>query len=178
MKEINEAEFKEIIRTKGVEGWNAWYMENETALEPAVCPTIEELDKEMEWKICIDLCGIDLSDMKLDGIILNHAYCRKANFINSSLKGAALINVKFTESKLLYANLTDADLSFSNLEKADLRGAILKNASLIGIWTDNETRFDGCDFTSVREYMSFADAAKKLLNIDITKDVKVEKIEN
>ncbi len=176
MKEINEVEFKEFIKTKGVEGWNVWYRENETALEPAVCPTLKELEEELKWKIRINLCEANLSNMNLNGVILDHADCRGANFTNTSLEGASLFVVDFTGSTLLYANLTDANLTFSNLEKADFRGAILKNTSLMGILTDKETRLDGCDFSSVREYMSFADATKKLLNIDITKDVKVEKI--
>jgi uncharacterized protein YjbI with pentapeptide repeats len=177
MRKITESEFKRVIKTKGIKGWNAWYMENELALEPAVCPSLEELEEELKWKIHIDLCGADLSDMNLDGIILNHADCREANFTNTSLKGASLRVVQFTGSTLMYADLTDADLFLSNLEKADLRGAILKNASLLGIGTNAETRFDGCDFSSVREYMSFADAVKKLLNLDITK-AKVERIED
>ena len=175
MKEINETNFKEFIKTKGIKGWNEWYMENEVALEPAGGHTIEELEKELEWKIDIDLCRADLSNTNLDGIILNFATCMETNFTNTSLKGASLRGIKFTGSKLLYADLTDADLFLSILVKTDLRGAILKNTRLLGIWTDAETRFDGCDFSSVREYMSFADAAKKLLNIDISK-AKVEKI--
>ncbi len=177
MKEITESEFKQVIKNKGVKGWNAWYMENEVALEPAVCPTIEELEEELEWKIKINLCGADLSNMNLDGVILNFATCMETNFTNTSLKGSLLRGVEFTGSRLLYADLTDADLFLSILCRADLRGTILKNTSLLGIWTDAETRFDGCDFSSVREYMPFADAVKKLLNIDITK-AKVEKIED
>jgi hypothetical protein len=177
MIRITESEFKRVIKAKGVKGWNAWYMENELALEPAVCPSLEELEEELKWKMYIDLDGADLSNMNLDGIILNHADCMGANLTNTSLKGALLRGVQFTGSTLMYADLTDADLLFSNLEKADLRGAILKNANLLGIVTDAETRLEGCDFSSVKEYMSFADAVKKLLNLDITK-VKVKRIED
>lgn len=161
MKTINEADFREIIKKDGVEGWNRWWKRNEKAIKPGSFPTIEELEASRRWAIDIDLNGADLSGRVLDGIILSYSDCRNANFINTTLKNAELVCVEFSHSNLAGADFSGSNLSFSIFENADLRGAIFDKTRLLGVDFEN-ARLEGCDFSKAIDYCSLEEVIKGL----------------
>lgn len=161
MKTINEADFREIIRKHGIEGWNKWWKRNEKTIGPNFFSTLEESRAAESWLIDIDLSGADLSGLVLDGIILSYSNCSNANFINTSLKKARLVCVEFSHSNLAGVDFSGSDLLCSTLEDADLRGAIFDNARLLGVCLEN-AKLHGCDLSKAVDYLPMEEVLKEL----------------
>lgn len=94
---------------------------------------------------CTDLCGADLSNLKLDKVSLWGAKLRSAKMLGTSLKGANLSWAQLHEAKLTDAQmqgtymigtqlkkavLIRAQLQRADLEEAHLEGAYLAGANL------------------------------------------------
>jgi hypothetical protein len=100
----------------------------------------------------VALIGVDAADAYLDGVRLDKAQARRANFSSADLRDShfkqaslddadlhfanfrgadlrecSLTGSKLDDSDLAGASLAGADLAHASLERADLRGADLKN---------------------------------------------------
>jgi uncharacterized protein YjbI with pentapeptide repeats len=91
----------------------------------------------------LDLSGVVLSDLGLDGAPLENANFRDARLPNSHFKGANL-----SDADLRGANLQSCDLTEAVLRKADLSGANLTNAHLCQADL-TDARCEGANFTAV-----------------------------
>jgi uncharacterized protein YjbI with pentapeptide repeats len=98
------------ILRQGVEVWNKWKKENDTAI--------------------IDLSSADLSRAMLMGVDLYKADLRKADLKQANLRQAKLFGSNLGGADLTGANLRDADLNRANLNEACFEGANLLNAHL------------------------------------------------
>ena len=76
------------------------------------------------------LCGISLSDLKLDGVDFQNTYLVSAYLNNISLNKAALNRANLQGAFLHDANLEGASLKAANLEDASLDNANLEGTSL------------------------------------------------
>jgi len=169
--EINEVEFKSILREKGVEGWNEWLIKynKKVARLPGVKPRLINFVESKSstgyvlWSpVEISLFRGDLSGWVLDGIILAGLIdCRESNFTNSQLKGAILCTTEFSRSKLVGVDFSNADLSFAIFKNADMRSAIFNNTQLFGTWFEN-TKLDGCDLSKAVGFIPIDEVFKGL----------------
>jgi hypothetical protein len=84
---------------------------------------------------CVSLIGVEATNAYLEGVRLEKAEARRANFSSSDLrranfKRASLQDADFTRANLRGADLRGCDLSGSELDDADLVGASLAGADL------------------------------------------------
>jgi hypothetical protein len=141
----------------------------------------------------VNLCGADLSDLKLTNRFLDGANLQEADLTDADLSGASLsyanlidaqlgeanlTKVNFEESNLSGAFLRYADLSGANLAEANLTGAIVYDMDLPGadLTEANLTNADlsGSDLTGVDLFrakmknadLSDADLANAYLDFD------------
>ncbi len=148
---INEVLFKKIIKKEGIEGWNTRW-KNTPNMERPGGKTLEELNIAIEKYIEVDLNNSDFSGWNLDGIILNAADCRYANFSGVSFKNSMIQMVDFTGSNLTKADFRNTNLSFTFFENTDLSGALFDNTKLICAYFEN-TNFEGCDFSKAKNLL-------------------------
>jgi uncharacterized protein YjbI with pentapeptide repeats len=76
------------------------------------------------------LAGLDLSGMKLDGLVVENGDLRGCNFAGASLKGARLFSSKLDGANFDGANLDKASLTYSECPGASFDRANLMRASL------------------------------------------------
>lgn len=89
---------------RGVKHWNQW--------------------REKQFKIQLDLKGINLSNKNFIGVNFTDVNLSGANLVKVNLSGANLAG-----ANLSYANLSGANLTGSSLTGANLTGAILTKAN-------------------------------------------------
>ncbi len=85
----------------------------------------------------VDLYQVDLSRVKVPGIILKDANLTGCNFETSDLGGADLSGANLSQANLEFTDLRGANLQGTNLRRSNLRGAtldpeVLKSAILTG----------------------------------------------
>jgi hypothetical protein len=78
-----------------------------------------------------DFAGVNLSQARLDGAVLDYINLKGANLLNVSFKGAIIRSSDLTNAKLQRANLTHASLCNSNLENANLEDATINGTNLV-----------------------------------------------
>jgi len=100
-------------------------------------------DLHMRERERLNLCGIDLSGVNLNGLSKDFAVPPRLNLSGSSLKKANL-----TEAKIHGSDLTGVDLSGANLTSTSMNATILKGAILDGAIL-NQTIFISADLTEV-----------------------------
>lgn len=158
MKDFND--FKNILKERGVEGFNTWARENDRY----------GLDLRGIRLSNIDLHRINLKKARLDGarflnvnfneailggISMDNSIIRDVTFDNADLMDAFIQNSQINEGSMTNANLygahlkgtrlIDLDISYTNLNGADLRAATMDNVKVTGTsaWAleiDSETK--------------------------------------
>jgi len=79
---------------------------------------------------CLNLEGVDLSDLDLRKFDFSGAKLKKANLSRSNLLSVNLVRADLSDAKLNSACLTNCDLRNSDLSRCDLMGSDLINANL------------------------------------------------
>lgn len=77
-----------------------------------------------------DLSGFDPGGRNLDEMVLSAKNFEWANFRNTSLKGAIIVDARLVDTDLSGADLYKAVLAYSNMKGATLRGAKFEDADL------------------------------------------------
>ncbi|MGE0881944.1 MAG: pentapeptide repeat-containing protein [Blastocatellales bacterium] len=96
-----------------------------------------------------NLSGIDFSNTRLAGTLLDDSILKWANLSNTTLRRAALYSVNFEGAFLDWASLEHARLDGAILDRARLSGARLSGASLDGASLDGAS-LDGADLSDAR----------------------------
>ncbi|MBE8182346.1 MAG: pentapeptide repeat-containing protein, partial [Candidatus Portiera sp.] len=78
------------------------------------------------------LCGINLSDAKIEWVNFNKAYLNNANLSSAGLQKASLGGSHLEGANLSSANMQEVDLSDANLSSVNLTGCSLSGAKMRG----------------------------------------------
>jgi hypothetical protein len=106
----------------------------------------------------VPLIGVEATNAYLEGMRLEKAEARRANFSNSDLRRANLTRASLDDTDFHWANLRGADLRESNLtgsqlDDADLVGANLAGANLAQASLDRAD-LSGVDLDHVRNWQA------------------------
>jgi hypothetical protein len=115
----------------------------------------------------VALIGVDVSDAYLEGVRLERAEARRANFSSADMRGAHLTRASLEDADLHFANLRGADLrecklAGSRMDDADLAGASLAGADLAQASLERAD-LRGADLDQVRNWQTIK--AMKQANI-------------
>jgi hypothetical protein len=104
----------------------------------------------------VALIGVDVSGAYLEGVRLEKAQARRANFSSADLRGANLKRASLDDADLHWANLRGADLRESNLtdsllDDADLAGANVAGADVAHV-TLERADLSGADLDHVQNW--------------------------
>ena len=80
----------------------------------------------------VALIGVDVADAYLEGVRLENAAARRANFSGTDLRDARFAGARLDDASLHWANLRNADLHNTSLTGANFEDADLSGASLAG----------------------------------------------
>lgn len=116
--------------------YQAWQVINTAAGKGGNGGRIDALRELNDDRVA--LIGVDVADAYLEGLQLEKAQARRANFSSTDLRYARFKGAHLEQSVFLSANLRGADLSECNLadsqfDDADMVGASLARADVAGI---------------------------------------------
>src|SRR5688572_21525985 len=141
-------DFKNILKERGVEGFNMWARENDRYGLDLRGMRLSNVDLHRInlKKTLFDgarLSNVNFNEAILGGISMDNAIVRNVNFQDADLVDAFIQTSKITGGSFANANLygahlkgtklIDLDLSYTNLNGADLRAATLDNLKITGI---------------------------------------------
>jgi len=126
--------------------YQAWQVINTAAGKGGNGGRIDALQELNDDRVA--LIGVDVAGGYLEGVRLEKAQARRANFSRADLrrarfKQASLDDAEFVSANLRGADLTECNLSGSRLEDADLVGATLAGADVA------QASFDRADLRGV-----------------------------
>ena len=105
--------------------YQAWQVINTAAGKGGNGGRIDALQELNDDRI--SLIGVDVSNAYLEGVRLDKAQARRANFSSADLRHAHFKNASLDDADLQYANFRGADLN-----ECSLTGATLNDADLVG----------------------------------------------
>jgi len=116
--------------------YQAWQVINTAAGKGGSGGRIDALQELNDDRI--SLIGVDVSNAYLEGVRLDKAQARRANFASADLRQAHFKHASLDDADLQYANFRGADLSGcsltgATLNDADLAGANLAEADVAGV---------------------------------------------
>ena len=110
----------ESLLRQRVEEWNVWRGQNA--------------------RVTTDLAGLEMPEVRVEGVHFNHAQLEEATLIRSEMAGAGLSHANLREAQFHETNIADANLFRAELAKAAFPGAKLMRANLRG------ADFEGAQF--------------------------------
>jgi Pentapeptide repeats (8 copies) len=114
-----------------------------------------------------DLYQLDLSQVKLPGMILKNANLTGCNFARSDLRGVDFSAANLSQANLEEVDLRGANLQGVNLRRSNLRGAILDSDAL------ESAILTGCILPNGNIFVAGISIAEQLIQPEVARSVAV-----
>lgn len=119
-----------------------------------------------------NLCGADLSDVRLCNADLSCAIINAANLSYADLSGANLCYTNLCNTDLHNANISDANLCGANLSGANLSRANLRGTDLSKLIYDEDTAFYALQCPETGSFIGYKKAHGYIVELEILADAK------